>query len=207
MLSHKITRSPGRSRVRGLTLIELIFTLALLGILFGLAIPTFTTWIRNSQIRSVADALQNGIRTAQSESVRRNRVVVFLLTNAQPTAGVTAVANGRNWAVEYVPQVIDSPVAPEPFVQGGALSEASSTVQVTSSAGITAVCFNSSGRLISGDAASTGIPGVTCNAGAAEFNVTQPAGAELRPLRITVDLGGRVRMCDPNRPATAPDGC
>lgn len=190
-----------------MTLIELIVTLALFGILFGLAIPTFTTWIRNNQIRSVADALQNGIRIAQSESVRRNRVVVFLLTDAQPAAGVTAVANGRNWAVQYVPQVIDTPVAPEPFVHGGTLSEASSTVQITSSARINAVCFNSSGRLISGDAASTGIPGVTCLAGAAAFNVTQPSGAELRPLRITVDLGGRVRMCDPNRPTTAPDGC
>ncbi|MBX3621863.1 MAG: GspH/FimT family pseudopilin [Rhizobacter sp.] len=196
-----------RRRSRGVTLIELIVTLALFGVLFGLAIPAFTTWIRNNQIRSVADSLQNGLRLAQNESLRRNRVVVFFLTNAQPSLTATAVTNGRNWVVRYVPQAIDAPVAPEPFVQGGALSETSSSVQVTSSAGITAVCFNASGRLILADAASTGIAGVQCVAGPATFDITQPVGVELRPLRVNVELGGRVRMCDPGRPATSPDGC
>jgi type IV fimbrial biogenesis protein FimT len=190
-----------------MTLIELMFTIALLGILFFVAIPEFSTWIRNNQIRSVADNLQNGIRTAQAEALRRNRVVVFYLTNAQPSLAATANANGRNWAVRYVPQVIDTVVAPEPFVQGGKLSETgSSTVQVTS-VGITGLCFNSSGRLIAGDATSTGVAGVVCAASPAVFDVNQPSGTQLRPLRINVELGGRVRSCDPNRPSTAPDGC
>jgi len=209
VLSHLDTASLQRlrSRARGVTLIELMITLVLLGVLFSLALPSFTTWIRNNQIRSVADSLQSGLRMAQNESVRRNRLVVFLLTNAQPALNATAVANGSNWSIQFVPQALDEPIAPEPFLQGGTLSEVSSTVQVTSSAGITAVCFNSSGRLVSATAASTGIPGVVCNAGDATFNVTQPTGAELRPLRVTVNLGGRVRMCDPARPSTAPDGC
>lgn len=206
-----IARHPGAPRpVRGVTLIELIFTLVLFGILFSLAIPSFTTWIRNNQIRGVADGLQNGIRVAQLEAVRRNRTVVFYLTNAQPSAAATAIAGGRNWAVRYVPTAIDTPVAPEPYVQGGALSEVSSTVQVAAVGAYTGVCFNPTGRLIAGDAASTGVSGVQCVAGPARFNVRQPASsdaAEMRPLRVDVEIGGRVRMCDPNRPSTAPDTC
>jgi type IV fimbrial biogenesis protein FimT len=190
-----------------LTLIELLVTLVILAILFLLALPSFTGWVRNNQIRSAADNLQNGIRVAQSEALRRSRVVVFYLTNAQPSLTATAVADGNNWAVRYVPEVIDTVVAPEPFVQGGTLTEVSTTVQIRGSAGITGLCFNAGGRLIAGDAVSTGVGGVQCNAATGTFDITQPTGTDLRPLRIDVDLGGRVRMCDPNRPANAPDGC
>jgi len=205
VLRHAFLQRP-RAIARGVTLIELMVTLVVFGLLLGLAMPVFTTWIRNSQIRAVAEGLQNGLRVAQAESLRRNRTVVFSLTNAQPGLNATAVANGRNWAVQYVPIAMDTPVAPDPFIQGGTLGEASTTVTV-SSGGVTGVCFNSAGRIIAGTAATTSVPGAVCNAGQAIFIVTQPSGADIRPLRVTVDIGGRVRMCDPNRPSTAPDGC
>jgi type IV fimbrial biogenesis protein FimT len=193
-------------RKRGFTLIELIVTLALFGILFSLALPSLSTWIRNSKVRTTAEALQNGLRVAQTEAVRRNRQVVFLLTNAQPAPGAAAVANGKNWSVQYVPLALDVPAAPEPFIQGGALADVATGVQIASSAGISAVCFNSNGRLVSGTDTSTSIPGVQCNAANAMFDVSLPTGSD-RPLRVTVDLGGKVRMCDPARPTNTPDGC
>lgn len=187
----------------GFTLIELMVTIALLTVLFGLAVPAFSEWIRNTRVRTASDALQNGVRTAQSEALRRNRQVVFFLTNAQPAAGVAAAANGRNWALQTVARFDDA--APE-FIQGGALADSASGVAI---AGPTALCFNSNGRLVTNASdtgpTGTGVTNATCNAANASFDLTLP---DARALRVTVSLGGQVRMCDPLRSiATSPDGC
>lgn len=198
-------------RQRGVTLIELVVTLAVFGVLFALAMPTLTNWIRNSQVRSAAESVQNGLRAAQQESVRRSRTVVFFQTYATPMVGAPAGWGGRSWVVQYVPAAADpAPAAPEPVVHAARLNEVGSNrilVLGTSAVGnVAAVCFNSNGRLLTTTPASNGVTNADCNAALTTFNISHIDGAD-RPLRVTVDLGGRVRMCDPNRPATAPDGC
>lgn len=191
---------PGRA-TGGFTIIELMVTITLLGILFGLGLPSFTAWIRNSQIRTVSEALQNGVRTAQAEAVRRNRQVVLSFTNATPALNATAVANGKNWSLQTVPSLGDT--AGE-YLQGGALADVASAVTITG--GTTAICFNANGRLTTN--ASPGAPGASCSAATTTFNVTQPNAD--RNLRVIVQVGGQLRMCDPNRPtlsSTSPDGC
>jgi hypothetical protein len=59
-------------------------------LLLGLAAPSFSQWTRNAQVRTVTDALQSGARLAQAEAVRRNRQVVFFLTNDAACAATTA---------------------------------------------------------------------------------------------------------------------
>jgi type IV fimbrial biogenesis protein FimT len=191
-----LMRLPALSRMqRGFTIIELVVTIALLAILLWLAIPSFTVWIRNAQMRSVAEALQNGIRNAQSEAVRRNRQVVFALTNDEPALAATAVDNGRNWFIRTVPALVDED--PE-FVEGGAFADTSRGVAI---AGAASICFNSQGRMVA-----NADPAIECAAAATAYDVTQ-AGAERR-LRVTVAIGGQMRMCDPDKNiATAPDGC
>jgi type IV fimbrial biogenesis protein FimT len=180
---------------RGFTIIELVVTIALVAILLRLAIPSFTTWIRNTQMRSVAEALQNGIRSAQSEAVRRNRQVVFALTNDEPAIDASAVDNGRNWFIRTVPALAGE--ASE-FVEGGSFADTSRGVAI---AGAASICFNSQGRMVS-----NGDPAIECAAAATTYDVTQ-AGAERR-LRVTVAVGGQMRMCDPDKNiANAPDGC
>jgi type IV fimbrial biogenesis protein FimT len=184
-----------RALQHGFTIIELVVTVALVAILLRLAVPSFTVWIRNAQMRSVAEALQNGIRTAQSEAVRRNRQMVFALTNDVPAVDATAGDNGRNWFIRTIPAVAGE--APE-FVEGGSFGETSRDVAI---AGTAEICFNSQGRLVSN---TTG--GLACDAAATAYDVTQ-AGAERR-LRVMVALGGQLRMCDPAKDiANAPDGC
>jgi type IV fimbrial biogenesis protein FimT len=191
-----LMRPPAPSRLqRGFTIIELVVTIALVAILLRLAIPSFTTWIRNTQMRSVAEALQNGIRSAQSEAVRRNRQVVFALTNDEPALNANAVDNGRNWVIRTVPALADE--ASE-FVEGGSFADTSRGVAI---AGAASICFNSQGRMVS-----NGDPAIECAAAATTYDVTQ-AGAERR-LRVTVAVGGQMRMCDPDKDiANAPDGC
>ena len=89
---------------RGFTLIELLTTFSLLGVLIQLSLPSFTIWISNTRVRTVADSLQNGVRLAQAEAVRRNRQVVLSFTNGTPSLGVPAVAGGANWSIQTVAQ-------------------------------------------------------------------------------------------------------
>lgn len=203
--------SPHRLGVRrkaiGFTLIELAVTFTLLGILIAVGLPSFMAWIRNAQVRAVADSLQSGIRRAQTEAVRLNQGVVFSLTNANPALNSTAAANGKNWAIQSIAQFAD-PNHQASFLTGGALADVASSVTIT---GAAAMCFNSNGRLSA--PAATGVPGAACVAAPQQFDIEQP-GRTLssgdRRLRVLVAIGGQVRMCDPDRPtlsATTPDGC
>ena len=181
--------------------------MTLVGILLAVALPSFMAWIRNAQVRAVADSLQNGVRRAQTEAVRLNQGVVFSLTNANPGLNSNAAVNGRNWAIQSIAQFADVNHQAS-FLTGGSLADVSSSVTIN---GAAAMCFNSNGRLSA--PAATGVPGAVCVATPQRFDIEQP-GRTLasgdRRLRVLVAIGGQVRMCDPDRPtlsATTPDGC
>jgi type IV fimbrial biogenesis protein FimT len=190
-----------RARVRGFTLIELMVTVTLLAILLGLAMPSFMTWVKNGTVRATAEALQNGLRLAQTEALRRSRQTVFSLTDsATPSATPTAVADGKFWTVNTIAIQNEGTDAAQ-FVEAGVLGNARNDVQIT---GVASVCFSSLGRMI---AVAVPGPGTACLNGPASFGVSMP-GAD-RNLRVTVAVGGQVRMCDPNKTlsASTPDGC
>lgn len=195
---------PGR-KTRGFTLIELLITLVLLGILLKLGLPSFTAWMANTKVRTVAESLQNGIRLAQAEAVRRNRQVVLWFTNSAaspPTLASTAAANGTNWAIFTVQQF---GAGDGELVQAGKLTDVASGVTFDTG-GLKALCFNSNGRLVLND--TPGPAGAACTAASATFNVAH-ATAD-RPMRVIVGVAGQIRMCDPNRPplsVASPDGC
>ena len=192
-----------RARAAGFTLIELMVTITLLAILAMLAAPSFSTWIKNSQLRATAEALQNGLRLAQAEALRRNRQTVFSLTNsASPEAGLTAVTNGRYWSINTV-VLTGETTDVAAFVQSGVLTNTG--VSIT---GPASICFSSLGRLIAN--ATPGIDGADCAANAAvDYNLSLPDATDTRRLRVTVALGGQVRMCDRDKTLSAsdPDGC
>lgn len=114
------TARVSRQRERGLTLIELIVAMALFVALFFIAAPDFRIWIENTRMRTVSEALQNGVRQAQAEAVRRNRTVVFFLTNEEPALGANAIANGANWGLRTLPLF---PGDAAQYIRGGAFSD------------------------------------------------------------------------------------
>ena len=204
------SRAPARRPAsRGFTLIELAVAFTLLGILIAVGLPSFMAWIRNSQVRAVADSVQSGVRRAQTEAVRLNQNVVFSFTNANPDLNATAVISGKNWSIQSVASVANPIDRPAAFLTGGALGDVASRVTINTTTA--AICFNSNGRLTA--LAATGVPGANCVAGPQQFDIEQPIrnlSAGDRRLRVLVAIGGQVRMCDPDRPtlsATTPDGC
>ena len=192
-----------RGCVCGFTLVELMVTIALLAILLALAAPSFSTWIRNAQVRTVTDSLQGGVRLAQAEAIRRHRQVVFFLTNqAGCDATLTADAGGSAWVIRTLPLMAGDPVE---AVQCGQLADMSPNISI---AGATALCFNSIGRQVANAAPDVG--GATCDldaSGTSTFDVS--ASNADRPLRVLVTLGGSVKLCDPAKSlsASTPEGC
>ncbi len=213
-------RKPADRR-SGFTLIEMVVTIAIFAILVALTVPTMQVWIANIKVRAVADALQNGIRLAQAESLRRSRQVVFALTNSTSpqSGGFTAAANGTYWAIQTIPAMTDGSENPV-VVNTGVLTSAGSNVTITGQA---AICFNSMGRLVAN--AATGVTGGTCTVPTADaagvtntvptlnyvVNLTKANGAALadHPLWVEVALGGQVHLCDPttNLSNSNPYGC
>ncbi|WP_354371408.1 pilus assembly FimT family protein [Variovorax paradoxus] len=194
-------------RQRAFTLVELIVTVAIMAILAALATPSMIGWVRNNKMRTVSDSLQNGLRLAQTEATRRNRQVVFSLTNNKPTgSGYTAVANGSNWAINTVTLMTDGETSA--FVEAGILLDVGSNVTIS---GPKSICFNSLGRLVPNP--SPGVTSAVCDAPPAagySYDIQMSDVVEGdRPLRVTVALGGQLRLCDPARTLSdsQPDGC
>jgi type IV fimbrial biogenesis protein FimT len=183
--------------VAGFSLIELMVVVVIVAILSMLALPSYNRWIANTQVRTAAESLQNGLRQAAGEAVKRNTQVDFVLTDSDPlTATPVGLATGRSWVVR-VPASIAPPVAAE-LVNSKPAAEGSrnvtvAAVQFGTTTPVATVSFSGVGRLVAG-------------APAVQIDFANPPNSD-RPLRVIVSTGGRVRMCDPAFPATDPQGC
>ncbi len=85
-------------KTQGFTLIELVATIAIAGILMAMTIPSFNSTITSSRITSYANDFVSALNLARSEAVRRG-IPVSVSNNGTPThwgeSGWTVVdANG-----------------------------------------------------------------------------------------------------------------
>lgn len=167
---------------RGFTLIELMISVAIVGVLSTLALPEFNQWIANTKIRSTTESILAGFQFARAEAIRRNKGVQIQL-NGDTGWSVTEVASGTE-------------LQARPATEGsGGIRLAILLSDATSPASGTVV-FNGLGRV----ANTTPITQV-------EVDSTVINAASTRELRITINAGGRVRACDPSKPASDPRGC
>ncbi len=194
----------------GVTLIELIVSLVLVGIFLAMAAPSFSTWLQNSRIRNTATSLSAGIQLAKAEAVARNTAVRFQLTTsltntcALSTSGTNWVINviGANTAADSVANRCAS--APSDTVQPRILhtkpsNDGNGTVQIAANA--SSVTFNSLGK-----------PTPTPNA-AIVLDVSNSAAGSCGTdgdavcLRIVITPSGQVRMCNPSLPSSDVQAC
>lgn len=197
-------------RAPGFGLIEVMIGIVITAVLLMIGVPSMTQWVKNIQIRAVADSVQNGLQQARAEAVRRNAIVRFQLVDTMTSSCALSTA-GQNWIISQdevtaacdvaasdtvVPRVIEKRAAQE----GG--------VAALVAGDLSSVCFNGIGRLVMTSAPSgCGMPAgdVNFNVSSAAGEACVAAGGPIRCLRVVLTTSGGVRMCDPA--ATGVRGC
>jgi type IV fimbrial biogenesis protein FimT len=161
----------------GFTVIELMIGLCIAAFLAVIALPSFSTFQRNSEVRSTAESIVNGLRMARSEAANRNQAVSFTL----------AGGGDASWTVNLASN--NSPIQTYPNAEIGR-----NTAVAILPARAIAVTFNGLGRIIP--------PAVGANPNLQQIDVGSALTSDARSLRIYVDDARGVRMCDPS-PALA----
>lgn len=85
-------------RVRGMTLLELIATLAIAAIVLMLGVPSLQEWIRNNRFLTDVDALVVALQLTRSEAVKRG-VRVTLCKSADGTSCAHEGGYEQGWIV------------------------------------------------------------------------------------------------------------
>ncbi|MDI1260066.1 GspH/FimT family pseudopilin [Aquabacterium sp.] len=176
---------------RGISMIEVVVTIAIMGILMAAAMPSVGDWIRNSRVRNTAESIQNGLQQARMEAVRLNRPVTFSLVS-NLTSGCTLSSSSGSWVVSQeaptshchdTPSTTTSPMV---VAKGAVADGGGATVSATNAAdaAATSITFNGFGQIANASTA-TAIRRIA---------VTSADGTY--PLQVEVSLGGIGRMCD-----------
>lgn len=120
--------------INGFTLLELLVTLALLGLLAAVAFPNFARVIEANRLVSATNEFQTALMYARSEAVRRNRSTVL------------TPLEDESWSPGWQVDQNEQPLRQWP--------RSNATVQITT--GLDEIRFNSLGRF----APSSGTPAV-----------------------------------------------
>ena len=188
----------------GVSLLELMIGIAIVSLLMVLGTPSFSLWIQNTQTRTAAESILNGLQIARTEAVRRNVNVRFNLTDAGGTVA---------WTVDCVNVTADCPAG----IQSRSGSEGGVNARVGAAV--------ATGTLATPLAAGTGLPagvtfdgmgrvpalnpdGTANNDDITRVDITNAVNAGVRRMVIVIGTGGQTRMCDPAIAlATNPQGC
>jgi len=159
-----------------MSLIEALIALTIASILMAAAFPMYTTWVQNTQIRTGAEAILNGLQIARSEALSRNTNVQFALTGSD-----------TGWQVNEASDPDGTPIQARSGASGSATAKATPTP-----ADATVVTFDPLGRR----RATNIVGGSVIQSILIEPTATTVTDA--RRLQVTISSGGQVRMCDPD---------
>lgn len=191
---------------RGFTIVELVVTLGLFGVLLALALPAFTGFIQNTQIKNAAENAVTGLNLAKAEAIRRNAPVRFQFVNAMTATCALSTSSG-SWVVSLDDPAalcnIDASDTTAPrIIQKYAIAEGAPKVAVAAT-GSSSVTFNGLGRVTGAGISQVDFTHLTsvCE------HVNATTGTA-RCLRVLINTGGSIKLCDPKvTAATDPRIC
>ena len=181
---------------KGFTLVEMMIAMVVMAILLALAARSYSVWIANSQIRTAAETLAEGLSAARNEAIKRNHQVGFrLMTDL--SSGCSASESGTCWVASVGDPSSKCDVAISdalaPFIvakKSAAEGTAKVTIEALDSSGSSAntIIFNGVGRVM-----------LTGQTPIARIDIASSVlpDAQVRKLRNVLSTGGMIRMCDP----------
>jgi type IV fimbrial biogenesis protein FimT len=157
---------------RGMSMIEILITITVLAIMMAAAVPAYTAWVQNTQIRTAAESIKNGLQLARIEAIQTNRLVRFAMTT------------GSGWKVNPA----DDPDKDPPIAERIHEEGTPNVTIVTQPPLAIEVVFDSFGKVVT--------PPIPLT----QVDISNPVivnDDDRRPLRIVITSSGSARMCDP----------
>ena len=167
------------SRAAGFSLIELVVTLVIVGILLGVALPSYSAYLQNAKIRTAASSVQTGLQLARTQAILLNLPVDFTRTSATGAGWSVGLQSAAVCPIAVLP---NCPLIESKSNQEGGIQE----VEVGGST--LTVSFNGFGQNTTGATTITfenSIGGVCA------------PGGPMRCLNVVIAPGGQARICDP----------
>lgn len=199
-----------RAAARGITIIELMIGLAIVALVLFVAVPAFTIFLQNQQIKNAAQTVMTGLSSARAEAIRRNQAVRFQFVS-NLTAGCALSTTSLAWVVSLANPAGNCEAEPgdmgtaAQIIEKRSATEGTRNVAIATTGGST-VTFTGLGRIAGGGITQVDFSNVT---GTCEHvSVT----GKMRCMRVQIAPGGEARMCDPKvavpvPPAIDPRAC
>ncbi len=92
-----------RKKQNGLSLLELLTTMAMVGIMASFAVPAFTDLINKNQQKAQINKVLNGLYIARSEAVKRGERTVFC-----PSSDGASCNSGVDWEAGWIVFIDDN---------------------------------------------------------------------------------------------------
>lgn len=159
-------------RQTGLSLVEILVAVVVLAVMITAAVPAYTSWVQNTQIRTAGEAIKNGIQLARAQAIQTNRLTRFVFT----------ADSG------YKINPVDDPDRDPPIAERMHIEGSPNVTVATLPVGSTEVVFDGFGRLV--------VPPIPM----AQIDIDNPVipnPADRRALRIVITTAGSARLCDP----------
>lgn len=86
------------ARVRGLTMIELLMVVAILGVFLSIGIPSFNRMTVDWRLKNAVNAFNGSLRVARTEAIARRKVVHMCATNSTAKC-VDGADYSKGWIV------------------------------------------------------------------------------------------------------------
>jgi len=204
VLTSRLPRSAlTRAAARGMTIVELMVGLAIVAIVLFVAVPAFTIFLQNQQIKNAAQTVMQGLNTARAEAIRRNQAVRFQFVS-DLTAGCALSTTSLAWVVSLSnpagnceAEAGDMGSAAQ-IVEKRSATEGTRNVTIATTGG-NAATFTGLGRL-----SGAGITQIDFSNSTGTCEHLDLTNGTMRCMRVVVAPGGEARMCDPKVAAPVP---